>query len=588
MAVSGATIVAGAPGETGYQGAVYIFTEPVSGNWENSSTPTAELTASDGAALDQLSAVAISEAGSTIVAAAAGHTVGGHVKQGALYVFSEPTSGGWKTTTQTAELTAGDGAADDELSAVAISEAGSTIVAGAAGHKVNGKSGAGAVYVFTEPLSGGWGNSSTPVAELTASDPGVEDFLGGSVAISGSTIVAGATFHMVNGKIWQGAAYAFSEPATGSWEDATQTAELTAENGAERDQLGLSVAISGSTIVAGAPGRMVSGNADQGAAYVLPFSLPTVSIVTPANGTTYTQGQAVAADFTCTAAAGAALKPGTAGCSGPVADGGTVDTSTLGSHSFTVTATDTDGHIGTATNSYTVIPPQTVAGPGTGTTSSTSSSKSSTSTSSTSTAAPTGAATTTQTSAALACTTAQVALIDVVRQGSHVLLTGAARLTLVGRKVSIKLLATGKVVASVEIARDGSFSTTVPLPPAKIRNTNRARYQASVGSAHSLALKLDRRAELTTVKRAGKHVLISGYVTGSFRAGTPVQITLRVTCAKYRTVAKVKLSSSGTFSATVPAPSAKASEIAVYRAQTTVLQDGHPEPTDTLPTPPTA
>ena len=83
-------------------------------------------------------------------------------------------------------------------------------------------------------------------------------------------------------------------------------------------------------------------------------------------------------------------------------------------------------------------------------------------------------------------------------------------------------------------------------------------------------------------------MLISGYVTGSFRAGTPVQITLRVTCAKYRTVAKVKLSSSGTFSATVPAPSAKASEIAVYRAQTTVLQDGHPEPTDTLPTPPTA
>ena len=264
VAVSGATIVAGAPGETGYQGAVYVFTEPVSGNWENSSTPTAELTASDGAALDQLSAVAISEAGSTIVAAAAGHTVGGHVKQGALYVFSEPTSGGWKTTTQTAELTAGDGAADDELSAVAISEAGSTIVAGAAGHKVNGKNGAGAVYVFTEPLSGGWGTRSTPVAELTASDPGVEDFLGGSVAISGSTIVAGATFHMVNGKIWQGAAYVFSEPATGSWEDATQTAELTAENGAERDQLGLSVAISGSTIVAGAPGRMVSGNADRG------------------------------------------------------------------------------------------------------------------------------------------------------------------------------------------------------------------------------------------------------------------------------------------------------------------------------------
>ena len=41
--------------------------------------------------------------------------------QGAVYVFTEP-SGGWSTATQTAELAASDGAADDNLGwSVAVS-----------------------------------------------------------------------------------------------------------------------------------------------------------------------------------------------------------------------------------------------------------------------------------------------------------------------------------------------------------------------------------------------------------------------------------------------------------------------------------
>ena len=51
---------------------------------------------------------------------------------------------------------------------------------------------------------------------------------------------------------------------------ATQTAKLTASNGAARDFLGDSVAVSGDTIVAGAPGATVNGHARQGAAYVFP------------------------------------------------------------------------------------------------------------------------------------------------------------------------------------------------------------------------------------------------------------------------------------------------------------------------------
>ena len=71
---------------------------------------------------------------------------------------------------------------------------------------------------------------------------------------------------------------------------------------------------------------------------------PTVSITTPADGGTYTQGQAVNAAYTCADSSnGPGLKPGTAGCSGTVANGSAINTSTTGTQAFSVTATSTDG-----------------------------------------------------------------------------------------------------------------------------------------------------------------------------------------------------------------------------------------------------
>jgi hypothetical protein len=168
-----------------------------------------------------------------------------------------------------------------------------------------------------------------------------------------------------------------------------------------------------------------------------------------------------------------------------------------------------------------------------------------------------------------------------------VVITGAARLSLVGKRVTIRFLASGKTVASTTIAADGTFSATAPLPPADVRGSNRARYEAIVGSLHSLNLKLDRRMYMQSATRSGDRVLLSGKVTGSFKAGTPVKILLRVTCSSERVVATVKLTHAGTFTASVPAPTGAASQIAVYRATTTVLNDGHREATFTLPTPAT-
>jgi trimeric autotransporter adhesin len=264
VSISGTTVAAGAPEHSvashGGQGAVYVFSRPASG-WKNAAQ-TAELTASDGAASDELGySVAID--GSTIGAGAGGHAVAGHGNQGAVYVFSQPASG-WKSATQTAELIASDGVADDRLGdAVAVS--GATIAGGSVLHAVGANSGQGAVYVFSRPASG-W-KSGFQTAELTASDGAPGDGLGYSIGVSGATLAAGAYSHAVGGANDRGAVYVFSQPASG-WKNATQSAELTASDGAASDELGFSAAIDGETIVAGAPQHLTGAAGRPGAAYV--------------------------------------------------------------------------------------------------------------------------------------------------------------------------------------------------------------------------------------------------------------------------------------------------------------------------------
>jgi hypothetical protein len=97
------------------------------------------------------------------------------------------------------------------------------------------------------------------------------------------------------------------------------------------------------------------GTACDVGAYESGVAPPTASITAPANGATFTVGQVVDASYSCAPGTGGALKPGSAGCAGPVANGAAINTSTVGPHSFTVTASDTDGQTGSATSHYTVI-----------------------------------------------------------------------------------------------------------------------------------------------------------------------------------------------------------------------------------------
>jgi nucleoside-specific outer membrane channel protein Tsx len=223
----------------------------------------AELTAPDGEAYDRFG-LSVAANGSTIVVGAPGHAVGSNSYQGAAYVFVQSGT----TWSQQAELTASDGAASDGFgSSVAVS--GSTIAVGAPSHQVGANFDQGAAYAFVQS-----GTTWSQQAELTASDGAASDLFGRSVAVSGSTIVVGALGHQVGANSDQGAAYAFAQSGT-TW---SQQAELTASDGAQNDQFGWSVSVSGSTIAVGAPRHQVGSNSDQGAAYVF---VP--------NGTTWSQ-----------------------------------------------------------------------------------------------------------------------------------------------------------------------------------------------------------------------------------------------------------------------------------------------------------
>jgi 6-phosphogluconolactonase len=80
---------------------------------------------------------------------------------------------------------------------------------------------------------------------------------------------------------------------------------------------------------------------------------PTIDLRTPADGAQYTVGDDVDADYSCADAGGSGL----ASCTGDVADGDPLDTSTAGTFAFTVVARDGAGHETTVTHSYTVNAP---------------------------------------------------------------------------------------------------------------------------------------------------------------------------------------------------------------------------------------
>src|SRR5829696_1586954 len=76
---------------------------------------------------------------------------------------------------------------------------------------------------------------------------------------------------------------------------------------------------------------------------------PQIAITTAPQGATYTKDQAVAASYSCTD-----VDSGVASCQGTVANGANIDTSSTGTKTFTVNATDNTGLTNSVSHTYTV------------------------------------------------------------------------------------------------------------------------------------------------------------------------------------------------------------------------------------------
>lgn len=169
------------------------------------------------------------------------------------FVDSAPDWGGFPSPSSTGKLSARDGTVNSFFgSSVAIS--GDTAIIGAYGANVGGNP-LGAAYVFVR-TGGAWIEQQ----KLVAADGASGDFFGISVAINGETAIVGARFDDLGAGTDQGSAYVFVRSGS-TW---TQQQKLTAANAVNNDRLGWSVAVNGETAVVGAIGT----NSARGSAYV--------------------------------------------------------------------------------------------------------------------------------------------------------------------------------------------------------------------------------------------------------------------------------------------------------------------------------
>lgn len=192
-------------------------------------------------------------AGNTAIIGASGDDDAG-IDAGAAYVF-ERFGGTWN---EIGKIFASD-AAPGSWFGTAIASDGDTVVIGALRADHAEITDAGAVYVFVNS-NGVW----TEQAKLTASDPEESSDFGRIVAIAGDRAIISAPFSSHSSLNSPGAVYIF-ERADGIW---SEHIKLIASDAGSVDFFGAAIAMSGDTIVVGAPWDDHAGGSDAGSAYV--------------------------------------------------------------------------------------------------------------------------------------------------------------------------------------------------------------------------------------------------------------------------------------------------------------------------------
>jgi hypothetical protein len=201
--------------------------------------------------------------GDTLIVGEWATTVGGKLYCGAAYIYQR-NQGGADNWGLVKQLVAPDCSPDDEFGgSVAIN--GDIVVVGADGVDIAGKESQGAAYIFYRNQGGAnnWGQ----VKKIIATDGAALDFFGDYVSIYAERIVIAAPLADVSGNADQGAAYVFYRTQGGSnnW---GQVKKIVAADGSWADRFGSSVSIYQDTLAIGAPAAGIGSNSHQGAAYI--------------------------------------------------------------------------------------------------------------------------------------------------------------------------------------------------------------------------------------------------------------------------------------------------------------------------------
>jgi len=271
VAISSDTAVVGAyhasVGPNMDQGAAYVFKRSGS-TWSQQQ----KLTASDGAAGDGFG-VSVAVDGDTLIVGAYAADAGTEPEdadRGAAYVFTRSGN----TWTEQQRLLPNDGLGGD-LFGFAVAVNADTAFVGAPLNDTAALD-AGAAYVFTRS-NVTW----TQEQKLLASDRAEEDSFGAAIAVEADTAVLASLRDDVSTNINQGSAYVFTR-TNSTW---SQQQQLTASDGTANDQFGVSVGLSGNSIIVGANFKDNGANLAQGAAYIFTGS-----------GASWTQQQKLSAD----------------------------------------------------------------------------------------------------------------------------------------------------------------------------------------------------------------------------------------------------------------------------------------------------
>ena len=256
VALSGNVVVVGAHedeiGDRNDTGAAYLYRVEDDG----SLAPLGKITPPDGEEGDEFGE-SVSVSGNLVAIGAEGTDRDDEEDAGAAYLYRVEDNG---SVTHLATITAPDGEEGDEFGE-SVSISGNILAVGADDADLQEKSSVGAVYLFRVEDDG----SVSYLTKVTAPDGDEDDCFGWSISHSGSLLAIGAPWADVGEESDAGAGYLYRLEANGS---VTHLAKVTAPDSAEDDEYGKSVSVSGNIVAIGAGGTDLYGKEDAGAAYL--------------------------------------------------------------------------------------------------------------------------------------------------------------------------------------------------------------------------------------------------------------------------------------------------------------------------------